>query len=310
MTGILNVVLPVFLVIGAGYFAALFRLFSSKHVDGLMSFAQTFAIPCLLFSAISTLDLGQDFEASLLGTYYTGSTIVFLAGALVARFIFRRPGPDAVAIGFACFFGNSLLLGLAITEQAYGPTALAPNYAIIAIHSPFCYIVGITAMEIVRASGGGVLHIFAQVLRAVFSNSLMIGIGLGFVVNLSGFPMPSVATQAIDLIAQAALPAALFAMGGVMLQYRPEGDLKEVALICIFALIIHPTIVWSLAHSVVDLSNAQMRGAIITAAMAPGANAYVFASMYGVAKRVAATSVLLGTAVSILTASAWLSVLP
>jgi predicted permease len=215
-----------------------------------------------------------------------------------------------VAIGFACFFGNSLLLGLAISEQAYGSTALAPNYAIIAIHSPFCYIVGITAMEIVRASGHGVLHTFSQVLRAVFSNSLMIGIGLGFVVNLSGFQMPSVATQAIDIIAQAALPAALFAMGGVMVQYRPEGDLKEVAFICLCALFIHPSVVWVLAHSVVDLTTAQLRGAIVTAAMAPGANVYVFANMYGVARRVAATSVLLGTAISILTASAWLSVLP
>ena len=310
MTGILNVVLPVFLVIGAGYVAALFRLFSSQHVDGLMRFTQTFAIPCLLFSAISTLDLGQDFEVTLLGTYYTGSIVVFLIGVLGARFVFGRPAPDAIAIGFACFFGNSLLLGLAISEQAYGASALAPNYAIIAIHAPFCYIVGITAMEIVRASGGGMLHTLGQVLKAVFSNSLMIGIGLGFIVNLTDFPMPAVTTQAIDLIARAALPAALFGMGGVLFQYRPEGDMKEVALVCICALVVHPSIVWGLAHSVVDLSTGQLRSAIVTAGMAPGVNAYVFANMYGVARRVAATSVLLGTAVSILTVSVWLSILP
>ena len=43
--------------------------------------------------------------------------------------------------------------------------------------------------------------------------------------------------------------------------------------------------------------------------MAPGVNAYIFANMYGRAKRVAASSVLVATAASILTAWMWLMVL-
>ena len=43
--------------------------------------------------------------------------------------------------------------------------------------------------------------------------------------------------------------------------------------------------------------------------MAPGINAYVFANMYGVAKRVAATAVLAATAGSILTVWLWLGLL-
>ncbi len=44
--------------------------------------------------------------------------------------------------------------------------------------------------------------------------------------------------------------------------------------------------------------------------MAPGVNAYLFAAMYGVAKRVAASAVLLATAASILTIWVWLHILP
>ena len=44
--------------------------------------------------------------------------------------------------------------------------------------------------------------------------------------------------------------------------------------------------------------------------MAPGVNAYIFASMYGRAMRVAATTVLVATALTILTAWVWLSFLP
>ncbi len=44
--------------------------------------------------------------------------------------------------------------------------------------------------------------------------------------------------------------------------------------------------------------------------MAPGVNAYVFANMYGRARRVAASSVLIGTAGVILTGWLWLQILP
>ena len=58
------------------------------------------------------------------------------------------------------------------------------------------------------------------------------------------------------------------------------------------------------------LDAAQMRSAVITAAMSPGVNAYLFANMYGAARRVAASSVLVATAVSILTTWMWIAVLP
>jgi predicted permease len=44
--------------------------------------------------------------------------------------------------------------------------------------------------------------------------------------------------------------------------------------------------------------------------MAPGVNAYLFANMYGAARRVAASAVLIGTAATVLTASGWLLLLP
>jgi predicted permease len=44
--------------------------------------------------------------------------------------------------------------------------------------------------------------------------------------------------------------------------------------------------------------------------MAPGVNGYIFANIYGVAKRVAASSVLISTAASVITAWIWLLLLP
>ena len=309
MAALIDVILPVFFVIGFGYIAVWKGYFSDAGVDGLMKFTQGFAIPCLLFRAISTLDLEQNFDLALMGSYYTAAFACFVVGLLGARYIFGRDWEDSVAIGFCCLFANSLLLGLPITERAYGVGALEANYAIIAIHSPFCYAVGITAMEIARNRGGSIAKLPMKVLNGMFHNALIVGISLGFVVNLGGIPLPVVFTDAVDLMVRAALPAALFGLGGVLYRYRPEGDMRTIMFVVAVSLILQPALVWWLAKAN-DLSDGALRSAILTSAMAPGINAYVFANMYGKARRVAASSVLMATGLSILTVWLWLAVLP
>ncbi|MGY6412064.1 MAG: AEC family transporter [Alkalilacustris sp.] len=309
MQALVEVILPVFLVIGFGYAAVRLGLFAESGADGLMKFTQGFAIPCLLFSAIATLDLSAVFRPELLAAFYIGATTGFLAGLFGARWIFGRSWEDAVAVGFVCLFSNSVLLGLPITERAYGAQALAANFAIIALHAPFCYLLGITVMEGVRNSGRGVLATMGRVGLSMARNGLMIGIALGFAVNVSGVAVPGVVQDALGFMIAAALPAALFGLGGVLVRYRPEGDLRIIAMVCAISLGLHPAVVWGLG-SALALDTAQMRSAVLTAAMAPGVNAYIFASMYGRAMRVAASSVLAATAVSVLTVWGWLQLLP
>ena len=308
MGDILATVVPVFLVVGAGYVAVWRGLFADAAVDGLMVFTQKFAIPCLLFSAIATLDLGGDFDLALLGSYYAGSSVAFFLATGAARYGFGRGWVDSVAIGFCALFANSVLLGLAIGERAYGIDSLGPNYAIVAVHAPFCYLLGIVTMEIVRADSGGAA-LPRTVAAAIFRNALMIGIGLGFAVNLGGLPIPQVLDDALALMIRAALPAALFGLGGVLYRYRPEGDAGVIAMVCAVSLLVHPAIAWGLGSTLGALSAEQLRGAVVTAAMAPGVNTYIFADMYGAARRVVASAILIGTGLTVLTASGWLWVL-
>lgn len=298
-------------MLGFGYVAVWRGWFSASGVDGLMAFTQNFAIPCLLFRAIWTLEVDDSFDPLILVAFFTGSATGFAVGYLGARHIFGRDAQDAVAIGFCCLFANSVMLGLAMTERAYGADALAGNYAIVALHSPFCYGIGITAMELVRAHEAGTRGraLPGIVLRAMFRNALIVGISLGALFNLADIELPVAVTDALDMLIVAALPAALFGMGGVLYRYRPEGDFRVILFICAVSLILHPTITWTLGK-MFDLPTAAFRSAVLTAAMAPGINTYVFANMYGRARRVAASGVLISTALSIGTIWVWLAILP
>ena len=305
---LLMVILPVFILIGAGYGFTWAGLFPVAGIEGLMRYAQGFAVPALLFSAISRMDLSTTLQPSLFAAFYTGAAVCFGLGILGARYLIGRTWEDAVVIGFACLFSNSVLMGLPLTERAFGSPALLGTYAIVSFHAPFCYGLGITVMEMVRHRGSPPGTALRAIGHTVFHNALVLAIIAGFAVNLTGLPVPSFAMDAIGLLATSALPAALFALGGVLVQYRPEGDSRAIAMVCGLSLIVHPAITWTMGTALRVDPNL-FRGAVLTAAMAPGFNAYIFSTMYGRAMRVAASSVLVATALSLLTAWGWLLVL-
>lgn len=306
-----GVILPVFLIIGLGWLARWRGYFGDEAVDALMRYAQNIAAPILLGVSIYGMDLGTAFQPGLLLSFYIGAFSAFALGIFGARAL-GRPGPDTVAIGFACLFSNSLLLGVAITERAYGAAGLAGNFAIISIHSPIMYTLGIVAMELTRSRGQNLpLHrLTRQIGRSILTQPLIIGILTGFAVNLSGLTLPGFAFDGLKMIAGTTIPTALFGLGGVLFRYRPEGDGKAIALVVVASLGVHPIIAWTLGTKVFALDASALRSAVITAAMAPGVNAYLFAHMYGVAKRVAASAVLIATGLSIGTTWIWLQILP
>lgn len=314
MAGLFSVVLPVFLVLGFGYLVAWRGLMGADAVDAVMRFAQNFALPLLLFQSIAKLDLGHGFDLALMVAFYAGAFASFFVGWAGARWIFGRSPEDCVAIGFVCLFSNSLLLGLPLTERAYGTNALAGNYAIIAVHSPLLYTFGITFMEFTRARGLrlSVGRVAGRALVGVLRTPLVIGILAGLAVNLltqAGLVLPQGIWDAAAMMARAAIPAALFGLGGVLVRYRPAGDAGAIAMCCLCVLVLHPAVTYGLGRAF-GLDAAGLRSAVVTAAMPPGVNAYLFAAMYGSAQRVAASSVLMATLAAVLTAWAWLSILP
>ena len=309
MQALLDVILPVFLVVGFGYVVVWRKVFSTAAVDGLMSYTQNFAIPCLLFMALIKIDLGQAYSFRLMGSYYIGAASGFALGFLGARYIFKRSAEDSVAIGFVSLFSNSVMMGLAITERAYGVDALVANFAIVSLHAPFCYFVGITAMEIAKSDGDSIAQVALNVGKSMMKNALFIAIFLGLLVNIADVALPKAFLDGTNMVATTALPAALFGMGGVLYQYRPEGEFGAIAWVVGISLLVHPAIVWSLGQ-LWGLSISELRSAVLTSAMAPGINCYIFASMYNRAKRVAASGVLIATALSVLTIWCWLQVLP
>jgi hypothetical protein len=305
---IFDIVAPVFIVVAAGYAAVRGKLLADEPIDQLMKFAIQFAIPCLLFRATSTIDLGVAFNWRLLLSYYAAAITCFGLAFLLVRKVFKRRPGEAVGVAFAALFSNLVLLGLPISERAWGVDGMAPSFALVSVNAPICYLVGITTMELLRADGRSAIDTSRIVVSSIFRNSLMIGILLGFMVNFSGLGLPAPLLGAIDLLARASLPVALFALGGLLTRYQLSKSLGEASLISVISLMVQPALTWLLAWQL-QLPDATTRAIVLMAAAAPGLNAYLFAAMYNRGQDIAASSVLLSTLLSLFTISGWLILL-
>ncbi|MEM9371945.1 MAG: AEC family transporter, partial [Pseudomonadota bacterium] len=240
-------------------------------------------------------------------SFYSAAFICFVAGTALARLVWKRRPGESVAVGFCALFSNSVLFGLPIMERAYG--RLDEIYALITFHTPFCYFVGFLAMEFSRRDGVPVVAAIRNAIREIFRNSLTIGLGLGLAANLSGVILPVPIVAAIDMIAGAALPVALFAVGGVLTRYALKSEFGEAGMVATLSLILHPALAWILTQHVFGLAPDFVRAAVVMAAMPTGINGYIFAAMYHRAERTAASSVLIATALSLLTIPVWLAIL-
>ncbi len=305
MIEILNIVLPVFLVIGLGYAVTKRGLFTETHIDGINKFAQGIAIPLLLFLGISEVDLSK-LSWPLYLTYYGPGTVVFALSTIGAILIFGKDKEDAIAIGFTALFGNTVLIGLPIMERAFGTESLQFNYALIAAHAPYCYLLGIVTMETASGTGANISQILRDIFKKIFSNVLMIAILFGLATNILGLTVSGAPREAMDLVVRAGLPAALFALGGVLARYRIKDTLSETIYVMVISLVLFPLLVWCTGLMFFEPNAQALKTAVITAALSCGVNGFIFASIYDRAKGVAATSIVLTTGISVVTISLWL----
>jgi predicted permease len=304
-----QIVIPVFLVVGAGYITVRTRVFADAFVDGLVRYGVGIAVPCLLFLGMVRTDLAASVSLPALVSFFAAGTACFLVGMWLSRTFWRRRPGESVAVGFCTFFPNVVMLGIPIAERAYGAEAIGAVFGIIAFHSIYNYFVGFIAMEMIRKDRAGLIVALSRATVTTFKNPLMIGLMLGMAVNLSGLVLPQVMIDGLDMVAASAIPVSLFALGGVLTRYSLMAEASEAAMVSALSLIAHPGLAWVLAGPVFGLPPEHVRAVVLLAAMPAGMNGFIFATIYNRAVGTAASSALLATVLSVGSITVWLALL-
>ncbi len=300
------VILPVFLLVALGFIFSFFHLLKKRLVDGFAKFCQDFGIPFLLFFNLAILDLSSAFDLRLLICFYLSMIFSFIIISCTSFFIFKRQYNTSIILGFCAMFSNGVLLGLPISELAFGAQSLFINYTIIIGHAPFCYLVGITLIEVGKIENDTYLYGIKSSLKAILLNNLTIGILLGLGFNVFNFQFSPIIEGLLKIGTVWIIPVSLFTMGGVLYYYRVSKEYKLPFAIISTSLIVQPAVVYFLGTQFLDVKLDHLKNAVIMAAMAPGLNAYFFANMYGECKDIVATTILISTVLTVLSSTLWI----
>lgn len=305
---IFMVILPVFMLIAAGALYAKILKVPHDWIDGLMSFAQSVGVPCLLFRAMLDFDMAGGFDPLLLVAFYAAAVVCFAAGILISQRFLGLDKFESAGVGFAAMYSNALLLGVPITEMAFGKGASTVNFMIIAVQPPICYTVGVATIEAFKSNGRGMGKTVKAALWGTLRQPHVVALLLGLICNLAAISLPAFVEMPLEMLAGAALPVALFGLGGVLIRFRIHGSLRKVGVVLALSLIVSPAITLVLGL-LFALPTTFLRSAVITSAMAPGVNSYLFARMYRTAEDTISSSIVIGTVISVFTVSLCILVL-
>jgi len=302
MNAVLEVSAPVFGLGFLGYFAVRFNWFSTAHADGLARFVYHFAVPLLLFRTLAGAAPDGDIPWRLVLAYYAPVAVFYAAGMLVSRGVFKRDFAAQVITGFACSYGNAILLGLPLALLTFGEEGQVAFLILLAFHALSAFTVTTLALEFGRASKPGGAATFgakaARMAKGVAANPVLLGVIAGIVFNRLDWRIPGPLDQLAAFMQQAVTPCALFALGATLTRYGIAGRITQTAFIIAAKCALFPVAVW-LSCMWLGIGPLWSAVAALMAAQPVGVNVFIFAERYNAARALATTAVFLSTVFSL-----------
>lgn len=303
MSPVVNVVLPVFAIILAGYAAGRLRLLSAPSSEALNGFVYYVALPVLFFSSMATVEPAKIFNWAFLGAYAGGQAITFFLALIVARLFFGgRPAENAI-FGMSAIFGNTGYMGIPLAMVAFGEAGTFPAILSTVFKSSvvIAIITALIEMDIRRGSGAG--RMARDVATALAKNPMVTSAAAGIAWSFTGLGLAAPVETFCRILGAAAGPCALFAIGLFLVDKPIRKGLGEVGGMVALKLLVHPLATWWLAFKVFQLDPVWATVAVVMAALPAGANCFVIAGRYGIYVQRASTAILFSTIASVATVS-------
>jgi predicted permease len=309
---IVEIVLPVFGLIGVGYAIARFRVLPEGSDQALADFVFLIAIPPLIFRTIVSADLGGSSPWLLWLAYYTAFGTTWVTGTFVVRRVFKRDARAGVVGGLSAAYANSLLLGLPLVLTAYGEQGAATISLLVAVNLPVMMTVGAVLIERALVADGqaGGTSIGASLVsagRALVKNPIIIAVFVALVWRLLSLPTAlGPVSVVINRLADVGGTMALFAVGMNLVRYSISGNVLAAIVLTVIKLALMPALVFLLVATVIHLPPVWAKSLVIAAACPTGVNAWVVASRFRTGQALASNAITISTAAAVISVAVWL----
>lgn len=300
MSGLVAIAFPVFGLIAVGFFARWAGLLSARAGEGLSEFVFVCAVPTLIFRTLAQAKAPAVQPWSYWAAYFTGLALAWAAAMILARRRYATTHGLSVVAGFSAAQSNTVLVGIPLILKAYGEAGAVPLFLLIAIHLP----VTMTTATILMEGAAGLDA--RQLARRLLLHPILLGLFAGLAFRATGWTLEGPLRQLVDMLAAAAAPCALVAMGLTLRQAGWPAERGLLYAVAALKLIVHPALVWALATYVFSMPPQWAGVAVLFAAMPSGINAYLFAERYKEGVAFSSAAIALTTTLAAASAVFWL----
>lgn len=281
MSHVLAITGPVFVVIGLGYAAVRAGFFTQADSRVLGRFVINFALPALLFKALTERPLAEVLDFTYLLAYALGSLAALATGIAIARFGRRKSLDLATLHGMGMSLSNSGFIGYPIVLQLLGPPAAVALALTMLVENLLMLPIGLALAESSARRDERPRAMVLGTLARLGRNPLILAILAASAFALAGIRLPAPLGRAVDMLAQASAAVALFVIGATLVGLRIKGMLGDVAQIVAGKLLLHPLAVFA-ACRFLPVADPTLRTAAITFACMPMMSIYpIIAQKYG-----------------------------
>jgi malonate transporter len=305
MQAIVNVVIPVFAIVLAGFACGRLRLLGQGGSEALNGFVYFAALPALFFGSLAKVELSQIFNWPYLSAYLLSMAATGLAALILGRMLFQTRGPALAVQNMAALFANTGYMGIPLAITAFGKEAALPAILATVVNGALVMGIYILWIEAQRSNASHRLHVARDAFAGVFRSPLVLSAIAGILCSAFQLKVPAPLLTFCDIMGAAAPPAALFAMGLFLVGKSFKGDVAEVCVFSGLKLILHPLATFAIVGWLIPLEPEWRRALLLMSALPTGSLVFVLASQQQTYVQRATGIILCSTLASVVTLS-WL----
>jgi len=297
---VVGAVLPVFGLVGCGYLAGRLGLVTQASSVALNQFVYAFALPAMLFVAVYRGSLDEILSGSFLAVVILATLATAVAGFALSRFVSGASPAESTLRGLNASFANTGYLGIPLVTVAYGERAALPAALATVATNIVSFALAIVCLELfVDPRRGGVRRAMSGVARS----PLIWPIALAILLVALHVKVPLPVERFATLLAAAAGPCALFAIGLFVSQLSIRAGAAASWQTSVLKLVLHPLLMAALAYYVLSVDPFWAKIAVVCASLPLGATAFVLAQRYKLLEAETSSGAVVSTAASVLTVS-------
>ncbi|WP_144731217.1 AEC family transporter [Extensimonas perlucida] len=316
MWDILRITFPFFALVLCGYLATRRGLLPLAAIPGLNAFVLFFALPCMLYRFGARTPIGQLLDP-VAGGVYLLCALPLVAGGVLGLRALRCNWNDAAFGALVAAMPNSGFMGVPLLVALLGAQAAGPVILTMLVDMVCTTSLCIALSRLDGAGAHGAAVALRQALRGMSANPMPWATALGALASALQWQLPGPLDKTVAMLAEAASPVALFAIGAVLARAQMQQhervrpvDYVPLALAKLFA---HPLLVWLVGHAAqalgVPLAPQTLVALVLVAALPSASNVSLLAERFGAHTGRVAHVILVSTTlafVSFSAAVAWL----